>query len=60
MNVLFISIAVSLLLTVLILVVSCRNLLVTRCCRQVVSLVHKIERKLMYNSFLRAALETYL
>ena len=60
MNVLFLCLAVSLLLTVLMLVVLCRNLLVTRCFKPVVSLIHTIERKLMYNSFLRAALETYL
>ncbi len=60
MNLLFASMLVGVIVIAIMLVIFCRNFMKRRCCKPCVKIISSIERKLMFNSLLRAALETYL
>ena len=60
MNSLFIGLAFIVTICLIYLVILCRKVMQTRCCKTFVKVMNSIERKLMFNSLLRAALETYL
>ena len=58
-NVLLILILLSLFALVIGLVVLCRRIVYTRCCRCAQTTLRKLEAKIMFNSVLRAILESY-
>ena len=59
-NIIALIVIAVVLIQVILLVLSCRKYVVTRCCPKAVqSLVTTIERKLLFNSVLRAMLEIY-
>ena len=60
MNALLILIAVIFLSLLIILLALCRLVMLSRCHRKVVNEIRKIENKLMFNSVLRAMLESFL
>ena len=59
-NIFLVIVAVALIMVVIFLVVTCRKTIIPRCPSLVQDIVKKIEMKLMFNSVLRALLETYL
>ena len=59
-SILFILIAVVFITVLILLLYLCRMVMLRRCHRKVVNVIHIIEGKLMYNAVLRALLETYL
>ena len=57
----FLTIAAFIAVVIIIfLVMTCRQLVLTKCCRPFQQLMELLERKLIFNSILRACLETYL
>ena len=59
-NVLFILVILTFIASLIGLVILCRKVLLNRCCTPVISLLRKLERKLMFNAVIRAILESYL
>ena len=59
MNILIIIIAIIFFTLLIILLLLCRRLIMTKCCQCVKDLLRKLEGKLMFNSVLRACLESY-
>ena len=60
MNILLVILAITVLATAILLCLGCKYLVLSRCPRCFHTLVDKLLRKLMWNSFLRAILESYL
>ena len=59
MNVLFFVIVLLVASLLIGLLILCKRFLVKRCCNPVANLILSLERKLMFNSILRATLESY-
>lgn len=59
MNILIVILAIFFLLSLIALILLCRRLVNTKCCNCARTVLRKIEAKLMFNSILRAALESY-
>ena len=59
MNILLIVIVMILFIVLIIVLILCRCLIVRKCCKCAQTLLRKLENKLMFNSVLRAVLESY-